>query len=131
MLGVCRGMQVMAVHAGGDLDQHVPDLVEHEQHNPALTSTANPVSMSPGTRLAVSSATGPVHCHHHQSVRDHPGFKPVAWADDGLLEAIEDPATDCGGRPMASGGGPRPRPVPRPRRRRLGRLTMIDERLGT
>ncbi len=34
MLGVCRGMQVMAVHAGGRLDQHVPDLVGHEQHSP-------------------------------------------------------------------------------------------------
>ena len=34
MLGVCRGMQVMAVHAGGALDQHVPDLVGHEQHSP-------------------------------------------------------------------------------------------------
>ena len=35
VLGVCRGMQVMAVHAGGSLDQHVPDLVGHDRHNPA------------------------------------------------------------------------------------------------
>lgn len=34
VLGVCRGMQVMAVHAGGVLDQHVPDLVGHEDHSP-------------------------------------------------------------------------------------------------
>ncbi len=34
VLGVCRGMQVMAVHAGGSLDQHLPDLVDHEQHSP-------------------------------------------------------------------------------------------------
>ena len=33
-LGVCRGMQVMAVHAGGTLDQHTPDLVGHERHSP-------------------------------------------------------------------------------------------------
>ena len=34
VLGVCRGMQVMAVHAGGVLDQHTPDLVGHEEHSP-------------------------------------------------------------------------------------------------
>jgi putative glutamine amidotransferase len=30
-----------------------------------------------------------VHCHHHQSVREHPGFTPAAYADDGTLEAME------------------------------------------
>ena len=34
VLGVCRGMQVMAVHAGGALDQHTPDLVGHDEHSP-------------------------------------------------------------------------------------------------
>jgi putative glutamine amidotransferase len=32
-----------------------------------------------------------VHCHHHQSVQTHPGFTAVAWAEDGLLEAMETP----------------------------------------
>ena len=35
-----------------------------------------------GTTLEVS-------CHHHQSVRTHPGFVAVARADDGTLEAME------------------------------------------
>ena len=93
VLGVCRGMQVMAVHAGGVLDQHVPDAVGHEQHSPggdSFGSTA--VSIAPESRLA--SMLGPsltVHCHHHQSVRSHPGFSAAAWADDGLLEAMEAP----------------------------------------
>lgn len=34
VLGVCRGMQLMAVHAGGTLDQHTPDLVGHDGHSP-------------------------------------------------------------------------------------------------
>ena len=34
VLGVCRGMQVMAVHAGGTLDQHTPDVVGHDEHSP-------------------------------------------------------------------------------------------------
>ena len=93
LLGVCRGMQVMAVHAGGALDQHVPDLVGHDRHNPgpdAFGETS--VKVAPESRLA--SMVQPaltVHCHHHQSVREHPGFEPVAWAEDGLLEAMEAP----------------------------------------
>ena len=42
----------------------------------------------------VRSILGPattVHCHHHQSVRSHPGFDAVAHADDGTLEAMETP----------------------------------------
>jgi len=93
VLGVCRGMQVMAVHAGGTLDQHVPDLVGHERHNPgpdAFGDTA--VAVSPGSLLATILDPEPVvRCHHHQSVRTHPGFEGVAWAEDGLLEAIETP----------------------------------------
>lgn len=110
-LGVCRGMQVMAVHAGGTLDQHVPDLVGSDHHNPggaAFSATA--VRIEPDSKLAsvlepsrggVSSVVEPsrsdvskpliVQCHHHQSVASHPGFEPVAWADDGLLEAMELP----------------------------------------
>src|SRR4051795_12267310 len=34
VLGICRGMQVMAVHRGGSLEQHVPDAVGHEGHSP-------------------------------------------------------------------------------------------------
>ncbi len=95
-LGVCRGMQVMAVHAGGVLHQHVPDLVGHETHNPGLDAYGDtPVTVAPQTRLGQAVEAGDartiVRCHHHQSVRTHPGFTAVAWAEDGLLEAIEDP----------------------------------------
>ena len=92
-LGICRGMQVMAVHAGGHLDQHVPDLVEHERHNPGGDQYGTTgIKVARGSKLAgLVGETGPASCHHHQSVRDHPGFTPVAWAEDGLLEAIEDP----------------------------------------
>ncbi|PWN01240.1 gamma-glutamyl-gamma-aminobutyrate hydrolase [Nocardioides silvaticus] len=91
VLGVCRGMQVMAVHAGGSLDQHVPDLVGHEGHNPApgvFGETA--VSVAPESRLGSLVGTDlTVHCHHHQSVREHPGFTAAAWAGDGVVEAME------------------------------------------
>ncbi|MFL6089381.1 MAG: gamma-glutamyl-gamma-aminobutyrate hydrolase family protein [Aeromicrobium sp.] len=92
-LGICRGMQVMAVHGGGHLDQHVPDLVSHERHNPGGDQYGQTgIRVASGSQLArLVGETGPASCHHHQSVRDHPGFTAVAWAEDGLLEAIEDP----------------------------------------
>ena len=93
VLGVCRGMQIMAVHAGGTLDQHTPDLVDHEQHSPGGDRFGIvEVSTEPGTRLA--SLVGDrleVSCHHHQSVATHPGFLPTARASDGILEAMEAP----------------------------------------
>jgi putative glutamine amidotransferase len=93
VLGVCRGMQVMAVRAGGSLDQHVPDLVGHEQHSPGGDEFgAVSVTTTPGTRLATLVGEQlSVTCHHHQSVRTHPGFAAVARAADGTLEAMEAP----------------------------------------
>lgn len=93
VLGVCRGMQLMAVHAGGTLDQHTPDLVGHDGHNPQPgVFGATPVVTAKGSRLASLVGTQlDVQCHHHQSVREHPGFTAVAWADDGSLEAMEAP----------------------------------------
>jgi len=91
VLGVCRGMQVMAVHAGGRLDQHTPDLVGTEVHSPGGDEFgAVAVATEPGSRVAAlvgDSAT--VNCHHHQSVADHPGFVAAARAPDGTLEAME------------------------------------------
>ena len=93
LLGVCRGMQVMAVHAGGALDQHVPDAVGHDRHSPGSDAFGETcVSIAPDSRLAsVLKPVRAVHCHHHQSVREHPGFTAVAWAEDGVLEAMEAP----------------------------------------
>ena len=94
LLGICRGMQVMAVAAGGVLEQHVPDRVGHVDHSPAIAVYGqHPVTTVPGTRLAalLGEATD-VPSYHHQSVLTHPGYEPSAWAADGTLEAMEDPA---------------------------------------
>jgi putative glutamine amidotransferase len=93
LLGVCRGMQLMAVHAGGSLDQHTPDTVGHEEHSPGGdTFGTTTVATEPGSRLAtLVGSTVTVSCHHHQSVRDAPGYRAVATAADGTLEAIEAP----------------------------------------
>ncbi len=91
-LGICRGMQLMAVHAGGTLEQHVPDRVGHDEHAPGgdafgwVSITTEPGSLARewvGERLQVN-------CHHHQAVDSHPGFEVTARAADGTVEAIED-----------------------------------------
>ncbi len=93
VLGICRGMQVMAVHSGGALDQHLPDVVGHETHSPGGDEYGNvEVSTCPGTRLRMLVGDrSNVSCHHHQGVREHPGFEVAAYAEDGTLEAMEDP----------------------------------------
>ena len=92
-LGICRGMQVMAVEAGGQLEQHVPDRVGHDEHSPAPTVYGNhPVHTVAGTRVAqILGEEVDVPSYHHQSVLTHPGYVASAWADDGTLEAMEVP----------------------------------------
>lgn len=93
LLGICRGMQIMAVAAGGTLIQHVPDVVGEDAHSPGPdVYGAVEVAVVPGTRLAqILGERVAVACHHHQAVADHPGFAAVASAADGLLEAMEAP----------------------------------------
>lgn len=90
-LGVCRGMQVMAVAAGGTLEQHTPEVVGHEGHNPQ-PGVFGETTVSVAGSSVLHRVLGPevtVHCHHHQSVRSHPGHVATAWAADGSLEAME------------------------------------------
>jgi putative glutamine amidotransferase len=100
VLGVCRGMQVMAVHAGGALHQHLPELVEHEQHSPGGDAFGEiEVCTVAGTRVAgLVGERITVNCHHHQSVRTHPGYDAVAHAADGTLEAMELRSRGAGDR---------------------------------
>lgn len=92
-LMVCRGMQLEAARVGGVLDQHTPDVVGHEEHSPGADRYGDiAVSTVPGTTLA--GLIGPevvVRCHHHQSVRTHPGLVAAARAADGTVEALEHP----------------------------------------
>ncbi|MCW2849569.1 MAG: gamma-glutamyl-gamma-aminobutyrate hydrolase family protein [Marmoricola sp.] len=94
-LGVCRGMQVMAVAAGGTIDQHTPATVGHEGHNPR-PGVYGETEVRVGDDSELHGILGPsltVHCHHHQSVRSHPGYVATAWAVDGSLEAMEATGT--------------------------------------
>jgi putative glutamine amidotransferase len=91
VLGICRGMQVMAVHAGGTLVQHLPDMLGHARHSGTATEYADiGVSVERGRRISElvdQSVIAP--CHHHQAVESHPGYVATARDDDGVLQAME------------------------------------------
>ncbi|MEV6211829.1 gamma-glutamyl-gamma-aminobutyrate hydrolase family protein [Kitasatospora sp. NPDC051914] len=92
VLGVCRGMQLMNVHAGGTLIQHLPDEVGHHGHNPYGGHFApHAVTTVPGTRIgALLPGTRQVATHHHQAVASlGAGLVVSARTADGTIEAIE------------------------------------------
>jgi putative glutamine amidotransferase len=95
VLGICRGMQAMAVAFGGSLLQDIPrsqpDALNHTQAEPR-EATTHTVVLDPTSRLAHIVGPGPlaVNSFHHQAVDRVPsGFRAVAQAPDGLIEAIE------------------------------------------
>jgi gamma-glutamyl-gamma-aminobutyrate hydrolase PuuD len=94
VLAICRGSQVLNVALGGDLVQHLPDLVGHEEHKhtPGVFADHH-VELEEGTRLAsLLGDRAPVKSHHHQGFgRLGSGLRPAAHAEDGAVEAIEDP----------------------------------------
>ena len=93
LLGICRGMQLMAVRAGGALIQHVPDQVGHDGHSGSTSGYAEiEVNVLPGHRISrLVPERFQVPCHHHQAVARHPGYLVTAYAADGIIEAMEAP----------------------------------------
>jgi putative glutamine amidotransferase len=94
LLGICRGMQVLNVACGGTLHQHVPDLVGHEVHAGAPTGFGtHKVRVTSGSTIMGILPGGEyfeVPTHHHQAVdKVGDGLIAVAWADDGIIEAVE------------------------------------------
>ena len=93
VLGICLGMQEMAVHRGARLEQHIHDTLgeaggeshRHDQHHIVRPEPGHPVLTAPA--LVASS--------HHQAVTNLPAtsaVRAVARAPDGVIEAIDDPS---------------------------------------
>jgi gamma-glutamyl-gamma-aminobutyrate hydrolase PuuD len=93
-LAICRGFQLLNVARGGNLVQHLPDDVGSDEHKriPGVFAQ-HPVQVRDGSRLAAMvGGRSDVTSHHHQGIGlVGEGLVETAWADDGTLEAVEDP----------------------------------------
>jgi putative glutamine amidotransferase len=92
VLGVCRGMQLLNVARGGTLCQHLPEEAGHAPQPGTFGS--HQVRVGPGTRLAgilgADGASLDVPTAHHQAVEAlGDGLVAAAWAQDGVVEAVE------------------------------------------
>jgi putative glutamine amidotransferase len=99
VFGICRGMQLLNVEAGGNLFQHIPNVMDKVRHLNAgpnreteHTVTSLAASFLGKIMLTSDKETGTLHVNskHHQGI-DNLGnnLRATAWADDGLIEAIE------------------------------------------
>lgn len=95
LLAVCRGMQLLNVARGGTLRQHLPDDVGHDGHAPAPgVHGVHGVRVADESllRRVLGSPRVEVPTYHHQGIeRLGAGLVATAWADDGTVEALEDP----------------------------------------
>ena len=96
ILAICRGAQALNVARGGTLFQHVPERfgeqVEHRQEGIG-PQPSHRIEIKPGSALAsaVGATSIEVNSFHHQAPDEiGAGLEPVAWAPDGLVEALED-----------------------------------------
>ena len=101
MLGICRGMQTLALALGGKLTQDiystdseqgkVPHRIKHSQ-DAARNEATHTVALEAGSILAELYQTDRlfVNSFHHQAVADcGKRFKATAQAPDGIVEAME------------------------------------------
>lgn len=100
ILGICRGIQLLNVAAGGtlfqDIQKQVPGAPDHRANGDLGTHLRHFVKVVPGTRLERVAGSTPLHVNtrHHQAVKDvAPGFVVSGWSDDGVIEAMERPAS--------------------------------------
>jgi putative glutamine amidotransferase len=94
VLGICLGMQMLAVHSGGRLHQYLPEqLMAPQVHRGNFHAVC---LQSVQTVLLNGCASLPqrelVRSNHQQAVRDPGRLRVVARAADGIIEAVDDPA---------------------------------------
>lgn len=94
VLGICRGFQLLNVAYGGDLVQHLDDRVDGEVHRRAMGEWVwHDVRIDGGHLRGIAPDVARIPSHHHQGVgRLGDGLAVTAYAEDGTIEAFEDPA---------------------------------------
>lgn len=97
VLGICRGIQLLNALLGGTLYQDLPTQhpsdVAHRQSPPydKPIHTVDLVEGLPLGELLGKTQIGVNSCHHQAIKQIAPGFQPMAWSPDGLIEAAYIP----------------------------------------
>jgi gamma-glutamyl-gamma-aminobutyrate hydrolase PuuD len=95
VLAICRGSQILNVARGGDLVQHLPDVVGHERHKyaPGVFADHDVELVRDEPLYPLLGASHRVKSHHHQGLgRIGDGLRVAAYADDGTVEAVWEPS---------------------------------------
>jgi len=103
VLGICFGIQSLNVSRGGslvqDIEAQVENCIKHEQGAPRGRNSHS-IRHAPNGLLASIATTAKVdnlkvNSHHHQSIgRVGENLAATAWANDGVIECIEDTRKD-------------------------------------
>jgi putative glutamine amidotransferase len=101
ILAICRGVQILNVALGGTLIDHLDtsDGFDHSSTDESRTVKRHGIVIEPGCMLAAAlegevsdGNSARVNSYHHQAIdRPGDGLSVVARADDGTIEAVEDP----------------------------------------
>ena len=95
VLGICRGMQMMAVASGGSLIQDLPSAGYGTLHREQLGAfTEHKATFADGSLVASILGAGEsvVNSSHHQAVADAGSLVVTGVAEDGTVEVVEDPS---------------------------------------
>ncbi len=90
VLGVCLGMQMMALHAGGRLNQYMPET--HDDPEAHQKGASHPLKVTVDDSVLTQSDVQPgeaIYSSHQQAVSDPGKMRIVAVAHDGTVEAID------------------------------------------
>jgi putative glutamine amidotransferase len=93
VLAICHGMQLLNVHLGGTLEQHLADTAGRLEHDRDRVrgDVAHKVRLKENSLVHGAYGGSPidVNSHHHQGLRRVAApLEEVGWAEDGVLEAV-------------------------------------------
>ena len=97
VFGICRGIQLINAVLGGTLYQHIPEQMKTDLEHimtPPYDRVQHNVRILKNTPLyhTVKKDNIGVNSYHHQGIKKlSDKVKPMAYADDGLIEAIYCP----------------------------------------
>jgi putative glutamine amidotransferase len=92
VLAICLGMQLMTLHAGGQMNQHLDDTLPDAQRHRKNNRHGIDMLVREPKLGGAAAASATVVSSHHQGMTTAGRLRTLAHSDDGLIEAVDDPA---------------------------------------